>query len=82
MSGFVSQLVAPALAFGSLLTLAGLGGLVIGIYALLRGGRGQGGGLWIFPERFIHAVAGLRMIVGGVGVLFFGVLILWAYISG
>ena len=82
MSGFVSQLVAPALAFGSLLTIAGLGCLVISIYALLRGGRGQGGGLWVFPERFIHAVAGLRIIVGRVVALFFGVLILWAYFSG
>ncbi len=77
------ELVPPALAFGSLLTLAGLAGLAIGIYALARGSRGQRGGLWIFPEGFIHAVAGLRMIVGGAVALFFGVLILWgAHFSG
>ena len=77
-----SQPAPTALAFGLLLTLAGLAGLVFGAYALLRGGRGQRGGLWIFPERFIHTVAGLRMIAGGAVALFFGVLALWAYFWG
>jgi hypothetical protein len=76
------QLVPAGLAFGLLLALVGLAGLVIGLYVLLRGGRGQGGGLWIFPERFIHAVAGLRIIVGGAMALFFSILILWGYFSG
>jgi hypothetical protein len=66
-----------------LLALGGLAGLAVGHYALLRGGRGQqGGGLGPFSERGVHAVAGLRMIVGGVVIFFFGIVILWSYFSG
>ncbi len=64
-----------------LLTLVGLGGLAFGIYALRRGGRGQRGGLGIFSERAIHTISGVRMIVGGVVTLFFGVILLWVYFS-
>ena len=74
-------LIPPALAIGLLLILGGLGGLAFGIYALRQGGRGQRGGLGIFSERAIHTIAGVRMIVGGVVTLFFGVVVLWAYFS-
>ena len=69
-------LIPPALAIGLLLILGGLGGLAFGIYALRQGGRGQRGGLGIFSERAIHTIAGVRMIVGGVVTLLFGVILL------
>ena len=51
---------------GALLVLVGLAGLAFGVYALLRGGRDvRGGGLGPIPERAIHAVVGIRMLVGG-----------------
>jgi hypothetical protein len=41
-------------------------GVSYGVYAILRGGRNQeGGGLGPIPERTIHAVAGIRMLIGG-----------------
>jgi hypothetical protein len=47
------------------------------------GGRDQsGGGLGGFSERDIHAIAGLRMVAGGVVSLVFGALLLWSYFSG
>jgi hypothetical protein len=59
--------VPPTLAFGLLLALVGVAGLSFGLYALLRGGRGQrgGGGIGPIPERGVHVVAGIRMIVVG-----------------
>ena len=74
-------LIPPALTIGLLLILGGLGGLAFGIYALRQGGRGQRRGLGIFSERAIHTIAGVRMIVGGVLTLFFGVILLWTYFS-
>jgi hypothetical protein len=74
-------LTPPALAIGLFLILGGLGGLAFGIYALRQGGRGQRGGLGIFSERAIHTIAGVRIIVGGVVTLFFGVILLWVYFS-
>ncbi len=74
-------LIPPALAIGLLLILGGLGGLAFGIYALRQGGRGQRRGLGIFSERAIHTIAGVRMIVGGVLTLFFGIILLWTYFS-
>ena len=72
----------PTLALGLLLTLGGLVGLGFGLYALLRGGRGQrGGGIGPIPERGIHVVAGLRMLVGGAVLLVLGVLALVSYLS-
>ena len=53
------------LAFGVLLALAGLAGIAFGAYALLRGGRGQEGGIGPIPERGVHVAAGIRMIVVG-----------------
>lgn len=75
------ELLPSMLAFGLLLTLTGLAGLGFGIYALLRGGRGQRGGLGPVPERGIHAIAGLRMIVGGLVALLLGVVALSTYFS-
>ena len=81
--GLALQLVPLGLAFGIALALGGLGALAFGIYALVRGGRDQsGGGLGGFSERDIHAIAGLRMVAGGVVSLVFGALLLWSYFSG
>jgi hypothetical protein len=78
------QLVPVGLAFGIALALGGLGALAFGVYALVRGGRDHraGGGLGGFSERDIHAIAGLRMVAGGVMSLLFGALLLWSYFSG
>jgi hypothetical protein len=70
------------LAAGALLVLLGLVGVAYGIYALVRGGRDQEGGLGPIPERAIHAVAGIRMLVGGVVAIFLGVLAMLAALSG
>ena len=54
------------LATGTLLAVMALTGLAFGVYALVRGGRDtRGGGLGPIPERAIHVVAGLRMLIGG-----------------
>lgn len=58
--------------------LAGLGGVFFGLYALLRGGRNQRGGLGPIPERGIHLVAGLRMLVIGGLTLAAGVYVVWS----
>lgn len=72
----------PILALGLLLTLGGLVGLGFGVFALLRGGRGQrGGGIGPIPERGIHVLAGLRMLVGGAVTLVLGILALLSYFS-
>ena len=73
------ELIPLPLVLGLLLALGGLVGLGFGIYALVWGGRGQRGGLGPIPERGIHAIAGLRMLVGGAIALIFGVSILWSY---
>jgi hypothetical protein len=70
------------LATGALLALLGLVGAAYGIYALVRGGRDQEGGLGPIPERAIHAVAGIRMLVGGAVAIFLGVLAILAALSG
>jgi hypothetical protein len=70
------------LAAGALLALLGLVGAAYGIYALVRGGRGQEGGLGPIPERAIHAVAGIRMLIGGAVAIFLGVLAILAALSG
>ncbi len=69
--------MSPAPAFGVLLALAGIGGLSFGLYALLRGGRGQRGGIGPIPERGVHAIAGIRMILGGLVSLAAGAYLLW-----
>ena len=57
--------MSPVAGLGILLALAGVFGISFGAYALLRGGRGQKGGIGPLPERGVHVVAGIRMIVGG-----------------
>ena len=70
-------------AAGALLLILGLIGVAFGIYALVRGGRDQeGGGLGPFPERAIHAVAGVRMLIGGTVAIFLGVVAVLAALSG
>ena len=69
-------------AAGVLLLLMGLIGVAYGIYALVRGGRDQEGGLGPVPERAIHAVAGVRMLVGGTMFLLLGVAAILASLSG
>ena len=54
-----------SLAAGLLLILTGLAALSFGLYALLRGGRGQRGGIGPLSERGVHVVAGVRMTVVG-----------------
>ena len=69
--------MSPALAFGILLVLAGIVGLSFGLYALVRGGRGQRGGIGPLSERGIHVVAGVRMTVMGALGLAAGAYLLW-----
>jgi hypothetical protein len=73
--------VSPALAFGILLVLAGIVGLSFGLYALLRGGRGQRGGIGPLSERGVHVVAGIRMTVMGALGLAAGAYLLWRAIG-
>jgi hypothetical protein len=61
-----------------LLALAGVAGLSFGAYALLRGGRGQKGGIGPIPERGVHVVAGIRMALVGTLSLAAGAYLLWA----
>ncbi len=75
------ELISLPLALGLLLTLGGLVGLGFGIYALIWGGRGQRGGLGPISERGIHAIAGLRMLVGGAVALVLGIITLSSYFS-
>jgi hypothetical protein len=70
--------VSPTLAFGLLLALVGISGLSFGLYALLRGGRGQRGGIGPIPERGIHVVAGVRMLLVGTLSLAASAYLLWA----
>jgi hypothetical protein len=69
-------------ATGVLLVLLGLIGVGFGIYALVRGGRKQEGGLRPIPERAIHAVAGVRMLIGGTVAIFLGAIAKLASLSG
>ncbi len=73
----------PQMLFLALLLIAGgLGGLGFGVFALLRGGRGQrGGGIGSLSERGLHVLAGVRMLVGGLVLLVLGVLALVSYSS-
>ena len=73
--------MSSALALGILLILGGTGGLFFGLYALLRGGRGQRGGIGPIPERGIHLVAGIRMLVVGTLALAAGGYVIWSSLS-
>ncbi len=69
--------MSPALALGILLILAGVVALSFGLYALVRGGRGQRGGVGPLSERGVHVVGGVRMTVMGALGLAAGVYLLW-----
>jgi hypothetical protein len=63
-------------AFGILLILMGLAGLAFGTYALLRGGRSQQGRIGPIPERGVHLIAGMRMLLVGALCLAAGIYLL------
>jgi hypothetical protein len=65
-----------ATAFGVLLILISIATLSFAAYALLRGGRGQRGGIGPISERGIHVIAGIRMLVIGLVSLVAGVYLL------
>jgi hypothetical protein len=70
--------VSSILAFGLLLALVGVAGLSFGLYALLRGCRGQEGGIGPVSERGVHVVAGVRMLVVGALSLAAGAYLIWS----
>ena len=70
--------MSTGLALGILLLVAGIAGLSFGVYALLRGGRGQEGGIGPLSERGVHVVAGIRMLLVGALSLAGGAYFLWA----
>ena len=60
----------------------GLAGLAFGVYALLRGGQDTpDGGPGPIPERAIHAIAGLRMLVGGAAAVLLAVVAILSHFS-
>ena len=65
------------LAAGLFLVFVGVAALSFGLYALLRGGRGQRGGIGPLSERGVHVVAGVRMTIIGLAALAFGAYLLW-----
>ncbi len=71
--------MSPAFAGGLLLATVGLVALAFGLYALLRGGRAQRGGIGPLSERGLHVVAGNRMTVIGLAGLGFGAYLLWRH---
>ena len=70
--------MSPTPAFGLLLALVGVVGISFGLYALLRGGRGQQGGIGPISERGVHVVAGVRMLVVGALSLAVGAYLIWS----
>jgi hypothetical protein len=56
-------------AFGLLLLLISVATLSFAAYALLRGGKGQRGGIGPISERGIHLIAGIRMLLIGLASL-------------
>ncbi len=64
-------------AFGILLLLISVATLSFAAYALLRGGRGQRGGIGPISERGIHVVAGIRMLLIGLASLVAGLYLLF-----
>lgn len=70
-----------ALALAIFLLVVGAAGISYGLYAMLLGGKGQRGGIGPLPERGIHLIAGIRMLVVGLVALAAGGYTLWAYLS-
>ena len=64
------------IAFGVLLLLISVATLSFAAYALLRGGKGQRGGIGPITERGIHVIAGIRMLLIGLASLAAGVYLL------
>ena len=69
--------MSTGLAAGLFLVVVGLVALSFGIYALLRGGRGQSGGIGPLSERGVHVIAGIRMTLIGLASLGSGAYLLW-----
>lgn len=65
-----------SIAFGVLLLLISLATLSFAAYALLRGGKGQRGGIGPISERGIHVIAGIRMLLIGLASLVAGLYLL------
>ncbi len=63
-------------AFGVLLILISIATLSFAAYALLRGGKGQRGGIGPISERGIHVIAGIRMLLIGLASLVAGLYLL------
>ena len=63
-------------AFGVLLLLVSVATLSFAAYALLRGGKGQRGGIGPITERGIHVIAGIRMLLIGLASLAAGLYLL------
>ena len=63
-------------AFGILLLLVSVATLLFAAYALLRGGKGQRGGIGPITERGIHVIAGIRMLLIGLASLVAGLYLL------
>jgi hypothetical protein len=61
--------MASTTAFGVLLLLISVATLSFAAYALLRGGKGQRGGIGPITERGIHVIAGIRMLLIGLASL-------------
>ena len=68
--------MASTTAFGVLLLLISVATLSFAAYALLRGGRGQRGGIGPISERGIHVIAGVRMLLIGLASLVAGLYLL------
>ncbi len=64
------------MAFGVLLLLVGIAALSFSAYALLRGGKGQRGGIGPISERGIHIIAGVRMLIIGAASVAAGIYLL------
>ncbi len=68
--------MASTTAFGVLLLLISVATLSFAAYALLRGGKGQRGGIGPISERGIHVIAGIRMLLIGLASLAGGLYLL------
>ena len=68
--------MASTTAFGMLLLLISIATLSFATYALLRGGKGQRGGIGPISERGIHVIAGIRMLLIGLASLVAGLYLL------
>ncbi len=68
--------MASTTAFGVLLLLISVATLSFAAYALLRGGKGQRGGIGSISERGIHVIAGIRMLLIGLASLVGGLYLL------